>query len=109
MGAAGSVRAGGVSVTAVTLTVTDVTVPRLPRGVRLKRDDASGTWVLLAPERILKLDDISYAILSRVDGEATFRAIVDDLAAVYDADPVQVESDTRQLLLQIAERRLLEL
>lgn len=95
--------------TAVTLTVTDDTVPRLPRGVRLQHDAASGTWVLLAPERILKLDDIAHAILSRVDGETTFRGIVDDLAAAFEADPAQVEADTRELLLQIAERRLLEL
>lgn len=92
-----------------TLTVTDETVPRLPRGVRLQQDRQSGEWVLLAPERILKLDEIGHAILSRLDGETSFRAIVDDLARTYEADPTQVEGDTRQFLIQIAERRLLDL
>lgn len=95
--------------TTASLTVTDDTVPRLPRGVRLQQDTASGTWVLLAPERILKLDEIAHAILARVDGETRFRAIVDDLAAAYEAEPARVEADARELLLAIAERRLLEL
>lgn len=91
------------------LAVTDETVPRLPRGVRLRQDGQDGEWVLLAPERILKLDPIAHAILSRVDGETSFRAIVEDLARAFEADPAQVENDTRELLLQIAERRLLDL
>lgn len=95
--------------TAASLTLTDDTVPRLPRGVRLQQDAVSGDWVLLAPERILKLDEIAHAILSRIDGETRFRAIVEDLAAAYDADPDEVAADSRTLLLQIAERRLLEL
>ena len=28
--------------------------PHLPRGVRLKRDEARGRWTLLAPERIFE-------------------------------------------------------
>lgn len=94
---------------AATLNLTDETVPKLPRGVRLRQDPESGDWVLLAPERILKLDDIAHAILSRVDGETPFRALVDDLASAFEADRAQVEADSRELLLQIAERRLLEL
>ena len=54
--------------------------PRLPRGVRLTHNEAQGGWVLLAPERIFKADAIAAEILKRCTGEATFAAIVDDLA-----------------------------
>ena len=54
--------------------------PRLPRGVRLTHSEAQGGWVLLAPERIFKADAIAVEILKRCTGEATFAAIVDDLA-----------------------------
>ena len=52
---------------------------RLPRGVRLKLDETRGEWLLLAPERVIKMDAIAVEILQRCDGVATIAAIVDDL------------------------------
>ena len=52
--------------------------PRLPRGVRLKHDEQRGEWILLAPERLLKLNAVSVEILKRCTGEATVEAIVAD-------------------------------
>ena len=57
--------------------------PRLPRGVRLTHNEAQGGWVLLAPERVFKADAVAVEILKRCTGEATFAAIVDDLAASF--------------------------
>ena len=54
--------------------------PRLPRGVRLVHNEAQGGWVLLAPERVFKADPIAAEIVKRCTGEATFAAIVDELA-----------------------------
>ena len=53
--------------------------PRLPRGVRLVHNEAQGGWVLLAPERVFKADQIAAEIIKRCTGEATFGEIVDDL------------------------------
>ena len=55
--------------------------PALLSGVRPKYDAVRETWVLLAPERTLRLDDIGHAILSEVDGETPFAEIVARLAA----------------------------
>ena len=54
--------------------------PHLLRGVKLKNDQVRKTWVLLAPERYLRLNAISVDILQRCDGMAALSAIVDDLA-----------------------------
>jgi pyrroloquinoline quinone biosynthesis protein D len=83
--------------------------PRLPRGVRLVHKEEQGGWVLLAPERIFKADAIAAEILKRCTGEATLAAIVDDLAAVYNAPRERIQSDVNALLAGLAEKKLLEL
>ncbi|SFK38407.1 pyrroloquinoline quinone biosynthesis peptide chaperone PqqD [Methylocapsa palsarum] len=89
--------------------IADGSRPRLPRGVRLKHDDARGEWLLLAPERLVKTDAIALAILQRCDGVATFSAIVDDLAAAFSADRGRVETDVRALLEDLAAKRMIDL
>jgi pyrroloquinoline quinone biosynthesis protein D len=83
--------------------------PRLPRGVRLTHNEAQGGWVLLAPERIFKADAVAAEILKRCTGEATFSAIVDDLASTFNAPRERINADVSKLLLGLAEKKLLEL
>ncbi len=83
--------------------------PRLPRGVRLVHSEAQGGWVLLAPERIFKADPIAVAVVERCTGEATFAAIVDELAATYAAPRERILADVTALLRGLADKRLLEL
>jgi pyrroloquinoline quinone biosynthesis protein D len=83
--------------------------PRLPRGVRLKRDDTRGEWLLLAPERVIKADAIAVEILKRCDGIATFDEIVDDLAAAFAADRGIVANDVQKLLDELASKRMMDL
>ena len=84
-------------------------IPRLPRGVRLKRDEMRGEWLLLAPERVVKVDAIAVAILERCDGAATIESIVDDLAATYAADRTRIDADVRALLNGLAAKRMVDL
>jgi len=83
--------------------------PRLPHGVRLVHNEAQGGWVLLAPERVFKADAIAAEIVKRCTGEATFSAIVDDLAKAYSAPRERVLADATALLRGLADKRLLEL
>jgi pyrroloquinoline quinone biosynthesis protein D len=89
--------------------IADDVRPRLPRGVRLINSEAQGGWVLLAPERIFKADATAVAILERCTGEATFAAIVDDLAATYSASRERIQADVTALLRSLADKKLLEL
>jgi pyrroloquinoline quinone biosynthesis protein D len=83
--------------------------PRLPRGVRLVHNEAQGGWVLLAPERVFKADAIAVEVLKRCTGEATFAAIVDDLATTYSAPRDRILADVTTLLRRLADKRLLDL
>src|SRR6266853_1270134 len=49
--------------------------PRLPHGVRLVHNEAQGGWVLLAPERVFKTDQVAAEVVKRCTGEASFDAI----------------------------------
>lgn len=83
-------------------------VPRLPRGIMVRRDETRGGWVLLAPERAVKLDDIGAAILAAVDGARSLEAIADKLAADFGAPRAQVAGDVAEFLGDLANRRMLE-
>ncbi len=82
--------------------------PLLPRGVRLHYDRVRGNWVLLAPERAIKLDQVGHAILSEVDGERSLEEIVTGLAEKYQAPKEQIAKDTRGFLGALMDRRMLE-
>ena len=83
--------------------------PRLPRGVRLVHSEAQGGFVLLAPERVFKADAIAAEVLKRCTGEATFTAIVDDLATTFSAPRERILADVSALLRGLADKKLLEL
>ena len=83
-------------------------VPCLPRGVRLADDNVRGLRVLLGPERVLMLDQIGDAVLSRVDGARSVRAISEDLAQTFAAPRDQIETDVLAYLDDLADKRLLE-
>jgi len=87
----------------------DTVIPTLPRGVRLREDAARGEWVLLAPERAMKLDPIAVAVLQEVDGERNLAAIAAALAEKYNAPADQVGKDVKAFLSGLLEKRMLEL
>ena len=83
-------------------------VPYLPRGVRMHFDKVRDIWVLLAPERALKLDQIGLAILGEVDGARPLSEIAETLSAKYNAPLEQITTDSAAFLTSLADRRMLE-
>lgn len=71
----------------------DARIPMLHAFVRLQEDRVRGGWALQAPERVLTLDDIAHAIVSRCDGAASVDQIVAGLAAEYDAPESDIRTD----------------
>lgn len=83
-------------------------IPLLPRGVRLHRDRVRDTWVLLAPERTVTLDEVGHAILSEIDGHRSLGEITAGLAAKYNAPHEQIARDSADFLGALRARRFLE-
>jgi pyrroloquinoline quinone biosynthesis protein D len=89
--------------------IPDESRPRLPRGVRLREDKVRDRWVLLAPERVVKVNPIAVEILRLCDGARTLSEIVAELAQRFNADAGRVGTDVRALLASLADKRMAEL
>lgn len=87
----------------------DTAIVKLPSGVRLKKDAVRDRFVLLAPERALVMDPIGVAILGEIDGKKRISEIVAALALTYAADPVLIGKDVKAFVLELANRRVLEI
>jgi coenzyme PQQ biosynthesis protein PqqD len=81
--------------------------PRLAPGVRLHFDATRGAWVLLGPERVIETEGPASEILRRCDGIRSIAQIVDELAALYTADRTEIEGDVREMLAELATKRML--
>lgn len=73
-------------------------IPRFARGVRLHEDKARGRWVVMAPERMFIPDETALEVLRLVDGVRDVDAILDALAAKFDAPREDIAADVRPML-----------
>jgi pyrroloquinoline quinone biosynthesis protein D len=79
-------------------------IPRLPRGVKLRFDEQRKRWTLLAPERVFVPDEIAVEILQRCDGVATVDAIAAALAEKFAAPREDVARDVTEMLQDLANK-----
>nr|WP_255618582.1 pyrroloquinoline quinone biosynthesis peptide chaperone PqqD [Xanthomonas sp. MWU16-30325] len=78
-------------------------------GVRLQHDRARDQWVLLAPERVVELDEIALVVAQRYDGTRSLAQIAQELAGEFDADAADIEIDVIELTATLYQKRLLRL
>jgi pyrroloquinoline quinone biosynthesis protein D len=78
--------------------------PAFPRHVKLWRDQARGRWVILAPERVFKLDDIAVAVLQLCDGTRTVEQIALELSVSYNAPRERILADITPMLQELADK-----
>jgi pyrroloquinoline quinone biosynthesis protein D len=88
-------------------TVTEDSVPRLPRHVKFRFDQARDAWVVLAPEKVFMPDEIAVEILKRCNGSTTLRDIIDDLAKTFEAERDVVATDVVTLLQDLADKGII--
>lgn len=82
--------------------------PRLAPGCRLN-EKSRQPCVLLMPERALRLNGPSLAIVERCDGKNTVQQIIAELQKRYSkADPQKVEHDILGYLALLHEKRALD-
>ncbi|MFG1424919.1 pyrroloquinoline quinone biosynthesis peptide chaperone PqqD [Roseixanthobacter glucoisosaccharinicivorans] len=82
--------------------------PRLPRGVRLRKDAHRG-WLLLAPETVFAANGSAAEILELCDGARTFAELVDVLASRHGAERARIMCEAGRLLGALHHKRLLDL
>jgi pyrroloquinoline quinone biosynthesis protein D len=90
-------------------TIDTASMPRFLPGVRLHHDQTRGQWVILAPERVIELDDIAHAIVGLCDGQRSVQVIVETLATEFDAEATEVSGDVLALIDDLIGKRVLRL
>ncbi len=95
--------------TAVRAIVESGSLPRLPRHVKLRFDQRRNRWIVLAPERVLMPDEIAVEILKLCDGKTSVSAIIESLAAVYEASAEEIGEDVAELLQDLADKGFVQL
>ncbi len=91
------------------MTVGEETVPRFKRGVRFRFDEVRQAWILLAPEKLFMPDEIGVEILKLIDGSRPIAAIVDDLAARFNAPRDEIATDVVAVLDDLSLRGAVQL
>lgn len=89
------------------ITLTEDHVVTLKRAVRLRFDKARGIQTLLAPERVVVLNEASVMILNALDGRR-LGAILDDFAAKFAAPREVIAGDVLQLLQDFTDKGYLD-
>jgi coenzyme PQQ biosynthesis protein PqqD len=88
------------------MTVATDARPRLSKGVKLQFDRMREQWILQAPERVFVLDEPSYEILLRCNGDVTVQNLVQDLSRAFDAAESEIAADVQALLTSLIEKRI---
>lgn len=87
--------------------IEETSTPHFPPGIRLKLDETRRAWLLLAPERVLMLDEVAVEVLRLVDGKTSVGAIGDDLAVKFSAAREEVVGDVVEMLQDLHDRGLI--
>jgi pyrroloquinoline quinone biosynthesis protein D len=82
----------------------ETAIPSLAAGVKFRFDKLRDAWVVLAPERLFLPDEQAVEILKLVDGSQSLGAIIDSLAARFDAPRALIAGDVVTMLQDLAEK-----
>lgn len=89
--------------------VTDQSKPALKRHVRLQYDPIRSAWALLAPEKVLWPDNVSFSIIRLCDGQTLLPLMIDRLAQEYEASADEIRPDVIEFLQTWSDRSLVQL
>ena len=85
-------------------TIPTTVVPTFARGMRFRFDEVRQAWVVLGPERLFSPDEHATEVLKLVDGARSFGAIVEALAARFDAPNEVIAEDVSAMLRELADK-----
>lgn len=90
------------------MTITRTSVPALRRGVRRQFDKARNVPILMAPEKIIVLDDIADAILAECDAASSVDDIILRLSARFSAPAEEIRNDVMVFLQTLLDQGLIQ-
>ena len=91
-----------------TLKITDDVLPKFPKHVKFKYNKPRDEWVILAPERLVKLDMVAVEILKLVDGEKSVKNISIQLSQKFNAPEDVILKDVTDMLQDLSDKGFIE-
>ena len=79
-------------------------IPKFPKHVKFKYNKPRDEWVLLAPERLVKLDDIAVEVLKLLDGMKKVKEISLELSKKFNAPLDIIQKDVINLLQTLSDK-----
>jgi pyrroloquinoline quinone biosynthesis protein D len=86
------------------LMVGAASVLKLAPHIVFRFDETRQRWIMMAPERLMLPDEQAVEILKLVDGRASVDAIVDTLAARFNAPRQEIAGDVAEMLQDLADK-----
>ena len=86
------------------LKINENIIPKFPKHVKFRFNKARKEWVILAPERLVKLDPIAVEILQLVDGEKTVKIISSELSKKFNAPEETILADVKEMLQDLSDK-----
>ena len=83
-------------------------IPKFPKHVRFRFNKPRKEWVILAPERLVKLDPIAVEILQLVNGERAVRTIANELSKKFNAPEDTILADVKEMLQDLSDKGFIE-
>ena len=90
------------------LKINESIVPKFPKHVRFRFNKPRKEWVILAPERLVKMDPIAVEILQLVDGEKTVKIIANELSTKFNAPLETILADVIEMLQGLSDKGFIE-
>ena len=91
-----------------TLKITDDVLPKFPKHVKFKYNKPRDEWVILAPERLVKLDMVAVEILKLVDGKKSVKNISIELSQKFNAPEDVILKDVTEMLQNLSDKGFIE-
>ena len=90
------------------LKINESVIPKFPKHVKFRFNKARKEWVILAPERLVKLDPIAVEILQLVDGEKTVKIIASELSKEFNAPEETILKDVKEMLQDLSDKGFIQ-
>tara|TARA_Y100000766_G_scaffold266148_1_gene260250 strand:+ start:218 stop:505 length:288 start_codon:yes stop_codon:yes gene_type:complete len=90
------------------LKISENVKPKFPKHVKFRHNKARDEWVILAPERLVKLDQVAVEVLKLVDGQNSVIQISEQLSKKFNAPRETITKDVIVMLQELSDKGFIE-
>tara|TARA_B100000459_G_C8460393_1_gene149734 strand:- start:122 stop:409 length:288 start_codon:yes stop_codon:yes gene_type:complete len=90
------------------LKISENVKPKFPKHVKFRHNKARDEWVILAPERLVKLDQVAVEVLKLVDGQNSVIQISEQLSKKFNAPRETITKDVIVMLQELSDKGFIQ-